>query len=648
MSFRQFGGLNYAAKHNIVSSNYNTSNNLLVTQNVGQPNSYINFLSDISGNISVYGDFDLSGNLHVGGNVDISGNSNIDGNVDISGNLTANYMFLSSRINYSTLENAVMPKSYIDIVATGIKPVGQVIAMANNPLTPVPIGTSVGVGYIIDGVTLNIGDAVLLNDQGNKINNGVYDFSGNYIFQRSKTILPDTTNAKGAFVSVIGGELYSRTGWVQTYNNNTTGLAIVGVDPLEFSEFYNLNFKVGQGLNITKPNNTSFLNVDSSLNFINFLDSTNGVTGASGKLAIGTNSTNIIIGSTGGNPIHVQSQIQAQRGITGPTGSFSYLSVSEEILAPKGITGGTGSFSYLSVSEEIFAPKGITGATGSFSYLSASQEILAPRGITGGTGSFNDLIVTNAIKGPMGITGGTGSFNDLIVRNVIKAQSGITGPTGSFDDLISKLLSISGDSSFNFLPTYIGSLDTSSNPFPAPTKNQFITKQYADNTYNTGANILSSDNVWTGINNFNKSVTGGTGSFSYLSSSQQISAPLGITGTTGSFSYGKFTQPVTAPSFNTTSDYRIKENIIPLDDTFIVDSLIPVTYKNKHTEKQDIGLIAHEVQEIYPFLVNGDKDGGEFQSVNYISLIALLIKEIKEIKAIVKVLKTKVKILEDK
>ena len=50
MSFRQFGGLNFAAKHNAVSSNYNTSNNLQVTQNVGQPSSYINFLSDISGN----------------------------------------------------------------------------------------------------------------------------------------------------------------------------------------------------------------------------------------------------------------------------------------------------------------------------------------------------------------------------------------------------------------------------------------------------------------------------------------------------------------------------------------------------------------------------------------------------------------------
>ena len=45
-----------------------------------------------------------------------------------------------------------------------------------------------------------------------------------------------------------------------------------------------------------------------------------------------------------------------------------------------------------------------------------------------------------------------------------------------------------------------------------------------------------------------------------------------------------------------------------------------------------MGLIAHELQEIYPFLVNGDKDGANHQSVNYTAIIALLIKEIQEMK----------------
>ena len=89
MSFRQFGGLQFGSKHNAVASYYNTSSNLIVTQNVGQPNSYINFLSDISGNISIYGNLDVSGNINVSGDVDISGNLHVQEDIDCSGNVYA-------------------------------------------------------------------------------------------------------------------------------------------------------------------------------------------------------------------------------------------------------------------------------------------------------------------------------------------------------------------------------------------------------------------------------------------------------------------------------------------------------------------------------------------------------------------------------
>ena len=73
---------------------------------------------------------------------------------------------------------------------------------------------------------------------------------------------------------------------------------------------------------------------------------------------------------------------------------------------------------------------------------------------------------------------------------------------------------------------------------------------------------------------------------------------------------------INASSTYTTSDYRIKGNIKSLDETFKIDKLNPIQYHNKLMNKTDYGFIAHEIQEIYPNLVKGNKDGPENQSIN--------------------------------
>ena len=93
-----------------------------------------------------------------------------------------------------------------------------------------------------------------------------------------------------------------------------------------------------------------------------------------------------------------------------------------------------------------------------------------------------------------------------------------------------------------------------------------------------------------------------------------------------------------ADSFNSTSDYRIKENIMNLNETHTIDQLRPVKYFNTKLKKQDIGLIANELQEVYPFLVTGQKDGDELQTVNYNGIICILIKEIQQLKKRVQIL----------
>ena len=90
---------------------------------------------------------------------------------------------------------------------------------------------------------------------------------------------------------------------------------------------------------------------------------------------------------------------------------------------------------------------------------------------------------------------------------------------------------------------------------------------------------------------------------------------------------------VRAVSYTSTSDYRAKEYINPLNlQEYSVNNLNPVYFKFKKSGQESIGLIAHELQEHYPFLVEGEKDGENTQSVNYIGLIGVLIKEIQEIK----------------
>jgi hypothetical protein len=99
-----------------------------------------------------------------------------------------------------------------------------------------------------------------------------------------------------------------------------------------------------------------------------------------------------------------------------------------------------------------------------------------------------------------------------------------------------------------------------------------------------------------------------------------------------------FTGSVSATSFPIISDYRIKENVRPITGT--IDNLRPLSYFNRLSGKEDMGLIAHELQEHFPYLVNGEKDAENYQSVNYLGLIGLLVKEVQDLKKEIKEIKS--------
>jgi hypothetical protein len=102
----------------------------------------------------------------------------------------------------------------------------------------------------------------------------------------------------------------------------------------------------------------------------------------------------------------------------------------------------------------------------------------------------------------------------------------------------------------------------------------------------------------------------------------------------------------TSTAFNALSDYRLKDNITNLDQTYNIDNLRPVKYTFKTNNSQQIGFIAHEIQEHYPMLVDGEKDGQTHQSINMNGIIPLLVNDLKRSKERIDELETRMKHLE--
>ena len=100
-------------------------------------------------------------------------------------------------------------------------------------------------------------------------------------------------------------------------------------------------------------------------------------------------------------------------------------------------------------------------------------------------------------------------------------------------------------------------------------------------------------------------------------------------------------------NYQTTSDYRLKENIVTdWDATTELKKLKPSKFNFKKTPKKTVqGFIAHEVSDIVPEAINGVKDGTEkyiddedgkektreaYQSIDQSKLVPLLTKSLQE------------------
>ena len=121
-------------------------------------------------------------------------------------------------------------------------------------------------------------------------------------------------------------------------------------------------------------------------------------------------------------------------------------------------------------------------------------------------------------------------------------------------------------------------------------------------------------------------------------------------------SVGSITVSGTSTGFNTSSDYRLKENVVTdWDATSRLKQLKPSRFNFKADKDTTLdGFIAHEVSSVVPEAISGekdavDKDGNiEPQSIDQAKLVPLLTKALQEAIAKIETLEAKVTALESK
>jgi hypothetical protein len=143
-----------------------------------------------------------------------------------------------------------------------------------------------------------------------------------------------------------------------------------------------------------------------------------------------------------------------------------------------------------------------------------------------------------------------------------------------------------------------------------------------------------------GIGFVDTSTTGTTQAATFVKNSSQV---------------GSITTSNTATAYNTSSDYRLKENVAPMTTGLEkISALKPVTYDWISDKTEGEGFIAHELQAIIPHAVTGVKDAVDdegnpvYQGVDYSKIVVHLVAAIQEQQATITSLTARIAKLEAK
>jgi hypothetical protein len=194
----------------------------------------------------------FNGNLTVTGSLNASsvtttlGSTVLTSNLDMGNNYIIN---LANPVNPTDAAN----KQYVDMSLQGLNPKNSVIA---GTVTSGTLSSSFTNGSIIDNVTLVTGDRILIKDQINQIENGIYIVTTGTPTRSSD--FASGSSQSGAYTFVEQGTVNANSGFVCT---SIAGSDIVGTNNITFTQFSGAG-EITAGTGLSKSGNT--LSVNSS------------------------------------------------------------------------------------------------------------------------------------------------------------------------------------------------------------------------------------------------------------------------------------------------------------------------------------------------------------------------------------------------
>lgn len=234
-----------------------------------------------------------------------------------------------------------------------------------------------------------------------------------------------------------------------------------------------------------------------------------------------------------------------------------------------------------------------------------------PSALPPNTTSYSNLLSTISILNPV-------LNNESYYYSPIKFRSYFYDEYGSANSItqIPEYLVIGTDNNLSYAPIY--------DRRNAAVFNSFGNIQF----FNTSNHVLD-----IGVGNSSYSLTryfynDGTG--------QQLIGSVGMSGM--------------GVSYNTTSDYRLKEDIVEIENGLDkINNLRPISWTWKNTSISSEGFLAHEVQEVIPVAVIGEKDkydydgNPKYQQIDLTRIIPTLVSAVKELSLEISLLKEEIK-----